>query len=81
MASAAANEAPASAGALLSSRIVGIMLWATAIGSASVYLGLLASYHFRWAASATMVVVSVVIFFVILALQSLRQTRASRVVA
>jgi len=64
--------APASAGALLSSRIVGITLWAVGIGALSVYLGLLASYHERWAAGATMVVVSVLIFFVVLAVQSAR---------
>jgi ABC-type Mn2+/Zn2+ transport system permease subunit len=71
--------APAATGALLSSRIAGIMAWAAAIGSLSVYLGLLASYHQRWAAGATMVVVSVVIFFLVLALQNLRGGRAVRV--
>jgi ABC-type Mn2+/Zn2+ transport system permease subunit len=71
--------APAATGALLSSRIAGIMAWAAAIGSLSVYLGLLASYHQRWAAGATMVVVAVVIFFLVLALQNLRSARGVRV--
>jgi ABC-type Mn2+/Zn2+ transport system permease subunit len=70
--------APAASGALLSSRIAGIMVSAALIGCLSVYLGLLASYHRRWAAGATMVVVSVAIFFVVLGVQSVRQGRARR---
>lgn len=65
--------APASAGALLARRIGAMMAWAAAIGSVSVYVGLLLSYHLDFAAGASIVLVTVVAFFVVLTVQSLRQ--------
>lgn len=64
--------APASAGALIARRIGGMIAWASLIGSGSVYLGLLASYHFNTAAGATIVLVSTLCFFLIFIIQSLR---------
>lgn len=58
--------APAGVGALLARRIVTMMLWAAAVGVMSTYLGLLASYHFSWAAGASVVLTAVTIFFVAL---------------
>jgi ABC-type Mn2+/Zn2+ transport system permease subunit len=64
--------APASAGALLARRIGAMIAWACLIGSGSVYLGLLASYHFNTAAGATIVLVSTLCFFLIFVIQNLR---------
>lgn len=65
--------APASAGALLARRLPAMMAWAAAIGSVSVYLGLLLSYHYDLAGSATIVVVAVLVFFAVFTGQTLRQ--------
>jgi ABC-type Mn2+/Zn2+ transport system permease subunit len=71
--------APAGAGALLARRLGAMMGWAILLGSVSVYLGLLASYHFDLAGSASIVVVAVLLFFVVFTVQTLRQaTAASR---
>lgn len=64
--------APAATGALLASRISGMMVIAVAVGSASTYAGLLASYWFDVAASATIVLVAVAVFFLALALTGRR---------
>ena len=64
--------APAATGALLASRISGMMVIAVAVGSASTYAGLLASYWFDVAASATIVLVAVAVFFIALALTGRR---------
>jgi ABC-type Mn2+/Zn2+ transport system permease subunit len=66
--------APAGAGALLAHRLGSMMAWAAGIGSASVYVGLLISYHFDFAGSASIVVVAVTTFFVIFTVQALRGT-------
>lgn len=58
--------APAGVGALLAKRIGTMMLWAAGVGIVSTYLGLLASYHFSWAAGASVVLTAVAIFFVVL---------------
>ena len=50
-----------------------MMLWGAAIGSLSVYVGLLISYHFNLAAGASVVVVAVAIFFVIFTVQATLQ--------
>jgi ABC-type Mn2+/Zn2+ transport system permease subunit len=55
-----------------------MMLWAAAIGSSSVYVGLLISYHFDLAAGASVVVVAVTTFFVIFAVQATAQMLATR---
>ncbi len=64
--------APAGAGALLAHRVEAMMAWAAAIGVASSYLGLLASYHFDIAAGATIVLVAAAFFFAILAATNAR---------
>jgi ABC-type Mn2+/Zn2+ transport system permease subunit len=68
--------APAGAGALLARRVLAMMVWAAALGSASVYVGLLLSYHYDLAAGATVVFVTVCMFFVVLVVQLLRTSRA-----
>lgn len=64
--------APAATGALVAKRIGTMMMWAFFAGSASTYLGLLFSYHFAWAAGASVVLTAVVIFFVVLTGVSVR---------
>ncbi|MEN9802106.1 MAG: hypothetical protein RLZ37_1231 [Actinomycetota bacterium] len=58
--------APAATGALVASRIGTMMAVATVVGVISSYFGLLASYHFGWAAGASVVLCAVAIFFVVL---------------
>jgi ABC-type Mn2+/Zn2+ transport system permease subunit len=70
--------APAGAGALLARRIGAMMSWATLFGTLSIYLGLLASYHFNIAAGAAIVLVAVLIFFLVLAIQTLRGREVRR---
>jgi ABC-type Mn2+/Zn2+ transport system permease subunit len=70
--------APAATGALLASRISLMMAIAVAVGSASTYAGLLASYWLDLAASATIVLVAVAIFFVVLAWTSRRAAGQAR---
>ena len=65
--------APAGAGALLAHRASAMMLWGAVIGSLSVYVGLLISYHYDLAAGASVVVVAVAIFFVIFTVQAAQQ--------
>jgi ABC-type Mn2+/Zn2+ transport system permease subunit len=69
--------APAGAAALLARRIGMMMLVAAALGSFSVYAGLLASYHLDLAAGATIVLVATLIFFVVFAVQNLRRSTSS----
>lgn len=59
--------APAGVGALVSRRVGGMMVVAAIVGALSTYLGLLASYHFDYAAGASVVLCAVAIFFVVLA--------------
>jgi len=67
--------APAGAGALLARRIGIMMLWAAIFGIFSMYAGLLISYHFNLAAGASIILVTVVIFFIVFILQNIRQRR------
>lgn len=69
--------APASAGALLARRVKAMIAWAIGVGALSVYIGLLLSYHYDLAAGATVVFVTVVAFFVVFAIQLIRQSWAS----
>jgi ABC-type Mn2+/Zn2+ transport system permease subunit len=62
--------APAGAGALIARRVQTMMVWAAVFGSISVYLGLLASYHFNLAAGASIVLVATLIFFIVFLLRS-----------
>jgi ABC-type Mn2+/Zn2+ transport system permease subunit len=66
--------APAATGALLASRISYMMAIAVAVGAASTYVGLLASYWFDLAASATIVLVAVAAFFLVLGITARRGT-------
>jgi len=70
--------APAGAGALLAHRLPAMMAWAAGIGTLSVYLGLLLSYHLDVAGSACIVVVAVALFFVIFAGQAVRRPAVRR---
>jgi ABC-type Mn2+/Zn2+ transport system permease subunit len=56
--------APAATGALVARSVGAMMLIAALIGTVSVYLGLLASYHFDLAAGASIVLTAVIIFAV-----------------
>jgi ABC-type Mn2+/Zn2+ transport system permease subunit len=67
--------APAATGALLAHRIGVMMIIGTVVGSLSTYLGLLASYWLDVAASATIALVAVAIFFAVLGVTNLRATR------
>jgi ABC-type Mn2+/Zn2+ transport system permease subunit len=67
--------APAGAGALLARQIKVMMAWATAFGIISMYLGLLISYHFNLAAGASIILVTVTIFFIVFILQNIRNRR------
>jgi ABC-type Mn2+/Zn2+ transport system permease subunit len=69
--------APAGVGSLLARRVGVMMLWASLVGVASTYIGLLLSYHYGWAAGATVVLVSVMIFFVTLIATSFVPRRSS----
>jgi ABC-type Mn2+/Zn2+ transport system permease subunit len=64
--------APASAAALVARRIGSMMILSAFLGTLSVYLGLLLSYHFDLAAAAAIVVVATLVFFVVLAIQNIR---------
>ncbi|MDQ1287075.1 MAG: hypothetical protein QG622_640 [Actinomycetota bacterium] len=70
--------APAGTGALLAHRLGGMMAWAAVIGSLSVYLGLLISYHFDFAGSASIVVTAVAIFFGVFTVQAVQQSIRER---
>jgi ABC-type Mn2+/Zn2+ transport system permease subunit len=65
--------APASASALFTRRIQGMMLWSAIIGAISVYVGLLASYHLNIASGAAIVLVSTLIFFLVFTFKNLRR--------
>jgi ABC-type Mn2+/Zn2+ transport system permease subunit len=63
---------PAATAALLVRRVPMMMATAAAIGSFSVLVGLVVSYHADTSGSATMAVVPIVIFFIVLAVKSVR---------
>jgi ABC-type Mn2+/Zn2+ transport system permease subunit len=64
--------APAGTGALLARRIGSMIAWATIFGILSTYFGLLASYQMNIAAGAAIILVAVLIFFIVLLVQTLR---------
>ena len=70
--------APAGTGALVARRIPVMMGVAAAVGIVSAYTGLLISYHFDLAAGASIVVVAVAVFFVVFAVQAIRDAAADR---
>jgi ABC-type Mn2+/Zn2+ transport system permease subunit len=67
--------APAATGALLAHRLSIMMIIGVAVGSLSTYVGLLASYWLDLAASATIALVAVAAFFVVLGITNLRAPR------
>jgi ABC-type Mn2+/Zn2+ transport system permease subunit len=69
--------APPATAALVARRVSAMMLLAGVLGIASVYLGLLISYHQDLAAGATIVLVEVVIFFALLIGRSFVTGRAT----
>ncbi len=64
--------APAGTGALIARRIEAMMVWAALFGAISVYIGLLASYHFNLAAGSTIILVTTTIFFIVFFIQNVR---------
>ncbi len=64
---------PPATAALLVKRVPTMMVTAALIGIASVVAGLVVSYHADTSGSATMAVIPIVLFFVILAFKSLRR--------
>ena len=68
--------APAGAGALIARRISAMMAWAMLFGILSMYSGLLISYYFDLAAGASIVLVSVAIFFIVFIVQNARHGRS-----
>ncbi len=64
--------APPATAALLVKRVPSIMVVATGLGAAAVVVGLLAAYHYQTAAEATMALVAVVMFLVVVTIEALR---------
>jgi ABC-type Mn2+/Zn2+ transport system permease subunit len=64
---------PPATASLLARSVTQMMVLAAGIGVISVWSGLVMSYHFGTAASATMALVPIVLFFVVLALRNLIQ--------
>jgi manganese/iron transport system permease protein len=67
---------PPATAALLFNRVKTMMLASAVIGVASVFVGLIVSYHADTSGSATMAVTPVLLFFVVLALKSVKRGRA-----
>jgi ABC-type Mn2+/Zn2+ transport system permease subunit len=67
--------APAASAALFARQVKSMMALAWAIGAASVYLGLLASYHLNIAGGASIALVATVLFFALLAAKRLGARR------
>jgi len=70
---------PPATASLLSRSVLQMVVVAAGIGVVSVWLGLTLSYYLGTAASATMALVPIVLFFVVLALKQVRQ-RVSKAV-
>ncbi len=64
--------APAGTAALVTRRIGSMMTVAAVVGIVSTYIGLSFSYHFDLSAGASVVLSSVVVFFMVLVIKSLR---------
>jgi ABC-type Mn2+/Zn2+ transport system permease subunit len=69
---------PPATAALLVRRVPSIMLVATGIGVLSVVVGLIISYHANTSGSATMAVMPIALFFVVLAWRSVTSARNAR---
>lgn len=72
---------PPATAALLVRRVPSIMLLSTGIGVLSVLIGLMISYHANTSGSATMAVVPIAIFFLVLAVRSVVSGRPGVVTA
>ena len=70
--------APAGSGALIARRIGSMVTWAIIFGVVSVYAGLLISFHINLAASASITLVAVIIFFIVFIIQNMRNRRTAR---
>jgi ABC-type Mn2+/Zn2+ transport system permease subunit len=70
--------APAGAGALIARQTTSMMIWAAILGILSMYCGLLISYHFNLAAGASIILVTVAIFFIVFTIQNVRSQAALR---
>lgn len=70
---------PPATAALLVRRVPAMMLTAAVIGVLSVASGLIISFHFDTAGSATMALVPIVLFFLLLGTQGLRSRRVATV--
>lgn len=68
--------APPATATLLAKRVPAIMATSVGIGVFSVVTGLIISFHADTSGSATMAVVPVVLFFIVLAMTNLRRNRA-----
>lgn len=71
---------PPATASLFSRNIVQMMVFAAVIGVLSVVLGLVISYHFATAASATMALVPIVLFFLVLGVKQAREALRKPVV-
>ena len=65
--------APAATSALFSRKVSTMIVFSAVIGTLSVYLGLLLSYHLGWAAGAATTFVATLVFFVAFAVVGLRR--------
>lgn len=72
---------PPATAALISRTVPKMMLWAAGISVASVWFGLVLSYHLGTAASATMALVPIVVFFIVLPVARWRRSQPRRVAA
>lgn len=70
---------PPATAALISRTVPMMMAVATGIGIASVWLGLILSYHLNIAGSATMALVPIVVFFIVLTVKRLQPRRSEPV--
>lgn len=70
--------APAASAALFSRKITTMILTAAGIGAGSVYLGLLASYHFNLAAGAAITLAASIVFFLLLWVRQLLPASPAR---
>jgi ABC-type Mn2+/Zn2+ transport system permease subunit len=70
--------APAASAALFSRKITTMILTASGIGAGSVYLGLLASYHFNLAAGAAITLAASIVFFLLLWVRQLLPASPAR---
>jgi len=69
---------PPGVASLLVTTIPRLMLVAAVVGAGSVWIGLTLSFHLGTAGSATMALVPVVLFFIVMAMRELLQSRGSR---